>query len=189
MDILKTKHHHIPFELKRSKRSKRLQLKIDPQGPKLVLTVPFLTFGFQINAFLNQQFDWIDHQWTKCLDQQANAPKLKFSQAYYRQKARRVIRERLYHFSQLYGLSYNKLAIRDQKTRWGSCSSKKNLNFSWRLILAPPEVLDYVVVHELCHLKHMDHSKAFWQLVSRHAPDYLKHKRWLKENHYLLSAS
>ncbi len=189
MDILKTNHHEIPFELKRSKRSKRLRLKVEPKTPKLVLTVPFLTFNFQIKSFLKRQFDWIDLQWERCIEQQSNAPKLKFSEAYYRRKARQKIKERLYFFSQLYDLKYNQVYIRDQKTRWGSCSSKKNLNFNWRLILAPAEVLDYVVVHELCHLKHMNHSRAFWQLVSKQCPDFNQPKKWLKENHYLLNAS
>ena len=75
---------------------------------------------------------------------------------------------------------------REQKTRWGSCSSEKNLNFNWKLILAPPEVLDYVVVHELCHLKEMNHSKAFWEEVGKVMPEYETHKLWLKENGWRL---
>ena len=84
--------------------------------------------------------------------------------------------------SQRMQLEYRQVRFRDQKTRWGSCSSQKNLNFNWRLIMSPPEVLDYVVIHELAHLKHHDHSKAFWQLVENFDPDYREHRRWLNRN-------
>lgn len=82
----------------------------------------------------------------------------------------------------LMGVSPGRITLRDQKTRWGSCSSKGNLNFSWRLILIPPAVLEYVVVHELAHLQHMHHGPAFWVLVATHLPDFDQHKNWLKEN-------
>ena len=86
------------------------------------------------------------------------------------------------YYAQLLGVTYATISIRDQKTRWGSCSSKGNLSFSWRLILAPPKVLDYVVVHELCHRKEMNHSPRFWVLVESMIPDYKTHRKWLKEN-------
>lgn len=74
------------------------------------------------------------------------------------------------------------ITIRDQRTRWGSCSSKGTISLNWRLIMAPPEVLDYVIVHELCHLKEHNHSKRFWQLVENHCPDFKKRRHWLKVN-------
>lgn len=76
----------------------------------------------------------------------------------------------------------NRIAVRNQKTRWGSCSSKGNLNFNWRLLMAPSEVLDYVVVHELCHLAYLDHSKQFWQMVAAVLPDWKERRNWLKAN-------
>lgn len=76
----------------------------------------------------------------------------------------------------------NRIVIRNQKTRWGSCSSKGNLNFNWRLLMAPAEVLDYVVVHELCHLAYLDHSKQFWQMVAAVLPDWKERRNWLKAN-------
>ena len=78
------------------------------------------------------------------------------------------------------GVTYGRIRIKDQKTLWGSCSSRKNLNFNWRLVMAPGEVLDYVVVHELCHLKHMNHSAEFWDCVEEILPEYREHRRWLK---------
>lgn len=107
-------------------------------------------------------------------------------QEFYKKKAGEVIHDRLQFFNEHYGLRYGRVTFRNQKTRWGSCSSAKNLNFNWRLMMAPIEIIDYVVVHELCHLKHMNHSTSFWALVSETVPEYKARRKWLKENHYLL---
>ena len=90
------------------------------------------------------------------------------------------IRERLDYYAPRIGRVPGRIAIREQKSRWGSCSSKGNLNFNWKLIMAPPEVLDYVVVHELCHLYEFNHSPRFWALVAAQMPDYEVWKKWLK---------
>lgn len=95
------------------------------------------------------------------------------------------VRERAAHMQ----LQPNRLFIRDQRTRWGSCSSKRNLSFNWRLICAPPDVLDYVVVHELAHLGEMNHSPRFWAIVRVFCPNFERHKRWLKHNAWRLHAS
>jgi predicted metal-dependent hydrolase len=95
-------------------------------------------------------------------------------------RALKVIPERAAHFAPLVGVQYGRITIRNQKTRWGSCSSKGNLNFNCLLMLAPPEVLDYVIVHELCHRKEMNHSPRFWSEVAKVIPDYKKHEKWLK---------
>ena len=96
-------------------------------------------------------------------------------------EALKVIPERVEYFAKVIGVTYGKITVRNQKTRWGSCSSKGNLNFNCLLMLAPPEVLDYVVVHELCHRKQMNHSKAFWLEVEKVLPDYKEARKWLKE--------
>ena len=90
------------------------------------------------------------------------------------------IRERLSHYAPLIGVEFGRVAIRDQKSRWGSCSAKHNLNFNWKLIMAPTEVLDYVVIHELCHLIEFNHSRRFWSLVEKQMPEYEAWKKWLK---------
>ena len=89
---------------------------------------------------------------------------------------------RVQHFLPMTGGSFKRITIRDQKTRWGSCSETGTLSFNWRLMLAPPEVLDYVVVHELCHLTHMNHGKEFWAKVASVDPEYKEHIKYLKEH-------
>lgn len=100
----------------------------------------------------------------------------------YRQAAKEYFPRRADYFAQLVGVSYDRIRIAEQKTRWGSCSSNRTLSFNWKLMLAPPHVLDYVVVHELCHLKEMNHSPRFWAEVEKIIPEYKEYRKWLKEN-------
>lgn len=105
---------------------------------------------------------------------------------WYRGKAYEKIKERVEFYAKKRGLKYNRINITNAEKRWGSCSSAGNLNFSWRLIMAPLPVIDYVVVHELVHLIEKSHSKTFWEKVKILMPDYEKHREWLRENGYLL---
>jgi predicted metal-dependent hydrolase len=107
---------------------------------------------------------------------------------WYREEARAVLTARADAFAADLGVAYKRLTIRDGRSRWGSCSSAGGLNFSWRLILTPPAVLDYVVVHELAHLRELNHSPRFWALVAAHCPDYQLQRRWLKEHGAALMA-
>ena len=100
----------------------------------------------------------------------------------YREAAKEYFPKRADYYAQQLGVTYDRIRIANQKTRWGSCSSKGTLSFNWRLMLAPPKVLEYVVVHEVCHLKEMNHSPGFWKLVEEFMPDYKEYKKWLKEN-------
>lgn len=101
---------------------------------------------------------------------------------WYRMRAAEFISERANKLSARLGLTYNRLTIRGQKTRWGSCSHKGNLNFNWKLMMAPEPVIDYVVTHELAHLKEMNHTKRFWELVAQHCPRCREYRKWLKEH-------
>ena len=98
------------------------------------------------------------------------------------ERAHRIIPERAAYYAKRIGVDYGRITIRHQKTRWGSCSAKGNLNFNCLLMLSPPEVLDYVVVHELCHRKEMNHSKRFWAEVEKAYPEYKAARLWLKRN-------
>ena len=105
---------------------------------------------------------------------------------WYRSEAKRIIADRIALYQPEIGVKVNSFRIKDQKTRWGSASSKGNLNFNWRLVMAPVEVIDYVVIHELCHLREMNHSKQFWSLVEQYDKEYKKHREWLKKKGRLL---
>ena len=102
--------------------------------------------------------------------------------SFYKRLARAAIVERVDYYIAALGVNYSSIRIKDQKTRWGSCSKQGNLNFNWRIVMAPSDIIDYVVVHELCHLIQMNHSKKFWHLVESHIPDYRERRRWLKQN-------
>ncbi|HWJ02239.1 MAG TPA: SprT family zinc-dependent metalloprotease [Verrucomicrobiae bacterium] len=101
---------------------------------------------------------------------------------WYIQTARAYIPQRVANLNQKLQFDYNRVTIRNQRTRWGSCSGQKNLNFNWRLLLAPQKILDYIIMHELAHLKEMNHSQRFWELVEEIYPDYTAAEKWLKVN-------
>lgn len=101
--------------------------------------------------------------------------------ARYIRMARDIFTWKTEYYARIMNVTYGRISIREQKTRWGSCSSAGNLNFNWRLILAPEEVLDYVVVHELAHRREMNHSKAFYAIVESVLPDYRQPKKWLRD--------
>ena len=108
---------------------------------------------------------------------------------WYRMEAKKRIEECVHDYTNRYdfGKQVNRIVIKDQKSRWGSCSTKCNLNFNFRLIMAPDEILEYVVVHELCHLIHMNHSAEFWRAVERIRPNYEAEREWLRKNEALLT--
>lgn len=143
-----------------------------------------------IRAYLIEKAEWIEKHVQEGLENSRKLDTLpRFTQDDIRQMVREaavVIPERVRHFAPLIGVTYGRITIRNQKTKWGSCSAQGNLNFNCLLVRTPPEVLDSVVVHELCHRRHMDHSKAFYAEVYRVFPDYDRCSRWLKENGALL---
>lgn len=102
------------------------------------------------------------------------------------EEASKVILGRIKAISARIGVYPQKVSLRSQKTRWGSCSSKGNISLNWKLIFAPIEVIDYVIIHELCHLQQMNHSNAFWTLVSSYAPHYKEQREWLKKHSHLI---
>lgn len=105
---------------------------------------------------------------------------------WYRQRAREYINERLKYYSARTGIDFRSFGITSARKRWGSCSSKNSLNFAWRLIRAAPKAIDYVVVHELCHVIHKNHSRDFWKLVESIMPEYREQREWLREHQFLL---
>lgn len=176
----------IPYEIIRSKR-KTYGINIAPGG-KVTVRIPLRGSERFAVSMAESKKNWIAASVLKMQEvepfssQKEKSPSQIRLEAIYREAAKEYFPKRVYHFAHILGVSYGNITIRDQKTRWGSCSSKGNLSFNWRLILAPPNVLDYVVVHELCHRKEMNHSPKFWALVESVMPDYKQYRKWLKEN-------
>lgn len=113
----------------------------------------------------------------------SNAPAVKrYLTGWFRQQARKVIQQRVLLLSKMAGLHFNTMSITDAETRWGSCSSQRNLNFNWKLVMAPMEVIDYVAAHELAHLVEMNHSRQFWETVRKMFPLYRQYRTWLRRN-------
>jgi len=110
-----------------------------------------------------------------------------YLESWYKQQARKVIVERVYKYADFSGSKFNSVNLSSATTRWGSCSSEKNLNFNWKLIMAPLEVIDYVVTHELAHLMEMNHSKDFWERVRKMFPIYREYRTWLKRHGHKLT--
>ena len=101
---------------------------------------------------------------------------------WYKKQAYAYVSKRVDYYKDIVGVTVTSVSIKSRKSQWGSCDSNGNLTFSWRLVMAKPEAIDYVVVHELCHRKYMDHSRDFWNQVQKYMPDYKKQKQWLEEN-------
>lgn len=158
-----------------------IAVQINPDG-EVVVRCPQRMETDAVRAFVESKADWI----TKHRKKQNAEPQLPpFSPEELRalaQQAKIYIPKRAAYYAPILGVTYDRITIRTQRSRWGSCSSKGNLNFNCLLMLVPPEVADYVVVHELCHRKQMNHSRAFWAEVACILPDYKARKLWLKEN-------
>lgn len=163
-------------------RSKRKTIAIEiTAGGQVLVRCPNRMPAQAVDAFVREKADWIQ----KHLQKNAALPRAEpFTKAEikdYVNQTRKLLQARLPSLSQKVGVTYHRVSVRSQKTRWGSCSSKGNLNFNCLLALVPIEVFDYVVIHELCHLKHMNHSPEFWTEVEKHLPKYKACRKWLKE--------
>ncbi|MBQ9679751.1 MAG: M48 family metallopeptidase [Ruminococcus sp.] len=167
-------------------KSRRKTISLEVREDGLIVRAPNRTTRKEADAFVQKHASWVEKQRQKIAlrkQQNANVEKLRPEElTALAQKAAEVIPERAGYYARQMGVTYGRITLRCQKTRWGSCSAKKNLNFNILLILTPPEVLDSVVVHELCHLREMNHSARFYELVYRYYPEYDKWNRWLKDN-------
>ncbi len=163
-------------------RARRKTLGLQIKDGKVIVRAPMRLPKATIDAFVIKHESWIVKNLAKERAGQ-NLPKLTEQELKHLAKqAKEVIPARVAYYAALLGVEYGRITIRTQKTRWGSCSAKGNLNFNCLLMLAPSEVLDSVVVHELCHRKHMNHSKAFYDEIARVMPDYKARHAWLKQN-------
>ena len=166
-------------------RSNRKTIAIQIDGRGIIVRAPLYVSDKEIDEIVEKKRDWIEKHRAAFNKESCAVNFTPFSQEELRklaEKACEVIPQKVSYYAAKIGVSYGKVTIRNQRTRWGSCSSKGNLNFNCLLMLLPDEVIDSVVVHELCHRKHMNHSAAFYAEVEKHFPEYKKCSEWLKVN-------
>ena len=177
--------HPFPYEIIYSNR-KTLAIQITSDS-RVRVRAPRQMSRAEIESFLTEKESWVlKHlrnmtQTGTSASDPASAPLSDSERRRYIHMAREIFTRQVCFYADRMNVSYGRISIREQKTRWGSCSSKGNLNFNCLLMLALAEILDYVVVHELCHRKEMNHSKAFWAEVEKVLPDYRESVKWLKE--------
>ena len=165
-------------------RSRRRSAAIQVKDGRILLRVPRSYSHRQIRELVASHRRWLQNAWEREVRrrEEAGPPLSAEEQKALILRAKQVIPARVAYYAPLVGVTYGRIILRCQKTRWGSCSAKGNLNFNWLLLLAPEPVLDSVVVHELCHRKEMNHSRRFYAEVYRVFPEYARWDRWLKEH-------
>ena len=167
---------------------KTVGLEIKPNG-QIILRAPLAMTETQMRQFLSEKEAWLKKHLLIFKDKQSKRTETstqpRLTEADIRALADRALTEippRVAYYAKIIGVTYGRITIRNQTTRWGSCSSKGNLNFNCLLMLAPSEIADYTIVHELCHRKEMNHSAAFWALVESVMPDYRDRVKWVNEH-------
>lgn len=162
----------IAYTLKRYKKSKTLRVHIKPTG-EVVATAPHRLAKKYIDTFIEKKSIWIQEKIEHFLSIPQSSKKHE-EQEYkiHKENARARVIEKVKEINNFYNFKINAITIRNQKTRWGSCSCKKNLNFNYKVVFLPPHLFEYVIVHEICHLQEMNHGPRFWNLVSEKLPEY-----------------
>jgi predicted metal-dependent hydrolase len=168
------------IEVRRSRRVRRWTL-IVPWGDPPILTVPAWMDEDEIQHIIESHREWIACERAKQRPRLRIDPRV-VSETDARRAARELVTMLAEEEAAELGVAYTRIEIRDQRTRWGSCSTRGTLSFNWRLVLAPYDVLDYVVVHELCHLREPNHSSRFWRLLETRRPGWRAHRDWLHEH-------
>jgi predicted metal-dependent hydrolase len=159
----------------RHRRARRYLLRVDHDG-RVRVTIPRGGSRREAAAFVNRHLDWIARERARL-----TPSALTFEERHVqRQQARRELPARLVELAAEHGLTVARVSIRNQRTRWGSCGRDGHISLNWRLILMPPEVRDYVLVHELMHLRRLDHSRAYWRLLAAACPGYREARQWLR---------
>ena len=171
--VVQLKNRRITYKLVRKRGQINLRISINVEG-RVLVSAPKLCPLFFVNQFVKKHFDWI----VKHKDKRLLNPiqlKIKDDKKNYlmkKEEARKILTERVNVFTKEYGVNYRRIFIKNQRSRWGSCSQKNNLNFNYKVAFLTDKLRDYIVVHEVCHLIHMNHSKKFWDMVAKKYPDY-----------------
>ena len=169
--------------IRSKRRSIGLEVRLDGN---VVVRIPSRLSNKQLEEFLDKHKLWIEEKRRYVADKEdtkisTNAKKSNELTQREMHDIHNVFENKVAYFSEIMGVSVGRITIRNQKTRWGSCSSKGNLNFNYQLYYMPEELLDYVIIHELAHRKHMNHSKEFWAEVEKYCPDYKERKKRLNQ--------
>lgn len=170
----------VAVTVRKSHQSKRVRIIVRPGG-EVTVTAPLSVSDVRLFQFLEAKRGWIGEK-RRVMKEQQNEDIQGTPEEYqaYREQAKALAEERLAYWNQRYGFHWNRVTIRNQKTRWGSCSKAGNLSFSYKIALLSQEQTDYIIVHELCHLGEFNHSHKFWALVAKAIPDYSKLRHSLK---------
>ncbi|MFA4942403.1 MAG: M48 family metallopeptidase [Patescibacteria group bacterium] len=163
----------IEYAIKKYKNNKNLRLAINSSG-HLVASKPWYLTEKTLKNFILKNSQWIIEkmsQWQKIKETNPFRSNQK-EYSTYKKQAERLIIKKVNDFNQAYQFKFSKITIRNQKTRWGSCSSRGNLNFNYKLVFLPERMINYIIVHELCHLRELNHSPRFWSLVAQNIPNY-----------------
>jgi predicted metal-dependent hydrolase len=174
------------MEFVRHPKARRYVIRVRPDGTVRV-TLPRWGSRRHAELFAEQQRTWIERQRAHVLESAARRhPYTAEALKEFRVRAVRELPARLMRLAEYYGLQVSRVSVRNQRSRWGSCSPSGHICLNWRLVLMPDAVCDYVLIHELMHLRRLDHSPHFWRLVAHACPDYEDARRWLRENRHLL---
>lgn len=173
----------IAFTLKRSKRARRMRLAVYCDGA-ITITAPIGIQQSIIERFIKEKSEWLFSKIEFFCQFKGEKITSNSPEDYIELKsdALSLATQKVEYYNKVYKFKYNAIHIKNQKTRWGSCSKKGNLNFNYKIILLPESVADYIIVHELCHLKEFNHSQKYWKLVSKAIPDYRKIREDLKRS-------
>lgn len=177
------------YTIKKSKKARRMTIRVNADAGVSV-TIPWFLNERRAEKFIQSKKEWIEkkmgyflahpvHPLAKKWQEEGLSSRKSFKK--YAELSRTLAKERLEYFNAFYGFQYKRIFIKDSKSRWGSCSSRKNLNFNYKIYFLPPDLQDYLIVHELCHLGQFNHSPAFWKLVEKTIPDYKERRRELKK--------
>lgn len=171
----------VPYTIRSNSKSRRISIRVQ-EGGKISITKPSRVSVRYIEGLVESKKDWIAEQ----LEKMGSRPKKLLSHYSskdfdkYKDEAYNLVDTKIAHFNKFYKYDIERVTIRNQSTRWGSCSRKKNLNFNYKIVLLPNELQDYIIVHELCHLAQMNHGRKFWDLVALQIPDYKARIKSLK---------
>lgn len=172
----------IDYQLRKSRRAKHLRLRVYGDG-RVVVSAPTWLGSRVIEDFVVEKIDWLRGKLDLVKRTQPRVSCKRSREEYLKRKdeALSLVEERIAHYNAIYGFRVNRVSIRNQKTRWGSCSTQGNLSFNYRIVKLLPEERDYVIVHELCHLREMNHSSQFWTLVEKTVPEYRRLRQAMRK--------